>query len=202
VAEWRVEDVDGSERYERWFVDCKHYRQGIPPDKIGGLLAWATAERPHVALVVASNHLSNPCKDYIKAYEDNNRPPFRVKHWERPQLRKLLEGRDAFVARYVDARPRTEAEILAAEERRTEKLWYYRKEILLSRVDSGQREPLDAETERRMRDAMRQVLASHADEPDFVIPGDEHERWNVAYLLGELSAIRWVLGDDWNNGDS
>ena len=92
VADWRVEDVDGSERHERWFVDCKHYKQGVPPEKIQGLLAWASAERADVALITASNHLSNPCKDHLKAYEENNRPPFRVKHWERPQLRKLPEG--------------------------------------------------------------------------------------------------------------
>lgn len=202
VADWRVEDVDGSERHERWFVDCKHYKQGVPPEKIQGLLAWAGAERADVALIIASNHLSNPCKDHLKAYEENNRPPFRVKHWERPQLRKLLEGRDAFVARYVDAKPRTEAEILAAEEYRTTRLWYYRKEVLISNVEAGRREPLEPELDRKMREAMKQVEAEYANDPGFIIDADEHERWHLAHLLGELSALRWVLGDDWGNGDS
>lgn len=202
VAERHITDVDGSVHVERWFVDCKKCTKGVPPDKITGLLAWATAERANVALVIASSYLSNPCKDFIKKYEENNRPPFRVKHWERPQLAKLLEGRDAFIARYVDARPRTEAEILAAEEYRTTKLWYYRKEVLFHNVEIGRRKPLDDKTEKMVKDAMRQVEAMYADEQGFVIPGDEHETWNVAYLLGELSALRWVLGDDWNNGDS
>ncbi|MCX4458736.1 hypothetical protein OOK58_43285 [Streptomyces sp. NBC_01728] len=41
-----------------------------------------------------------------------------------------------------------------------------------------------------------------ADDPSFIIAADEHEGWNVAYLLDELSGLRWMLGDDWNNGDS
>lgn len=26
------EDVDGSKHVETWFVECKHYRKGVPPD--------------------------------------------------------------------------------------------------------------------------------------------------------------------------
>ncbi|MDT0470193.1 restriction endonuclease [Streptomyces gibsoniae] len=202
VAERQVEEFDGSVHLERWFVDCKHYKQGVPPDKITGLLAWATAERANVALVIASNYLSNPCKDFLKTYELNNRPPFRVKHWERPQLSKLLEGRDEFISRYVDARLRTEAEIVAAEEYHFDKLWYYRKEVLINRIETGRTEPLKPDIERMMRQAMRTVEEKYADNPDFVIPADDRELWNVAYLTGELSALRWVLGDDWNNGDT
>ncbi|MFJ9162008.1 restriction endonuclease [Streptomyces griseoviridis] len=202
VAERQVEEFDGSVHFERWFVDCKKYTKGVPPDKITGLLAWATAERANVALVIASSFLSNPCKEFIKTYELNNRPPFRVKYWERPQLSKLLEGRDDFVARYIDSRPRTEAEIVAAEQYRTDKLWYYRKEVLVHGIETGRREPLEPQIDRMMRDAMVKMERQYANDPEFVIPADEHESWNVAYLLGELSALRWVLGDDWGNGDS
>ena len=65
-------------RDETWFIECKHYRRGVPPDKIAGLITWATAERPDVALIIASNYLSNPCKDWIKRTVDQNRPPFRI----------------------------------------------------------------------------------------------------------------------------
>jgi hypothetical protein len=60
--------------------------------RIQGLVAWAHAERPHVALIIASNFLSNPTKDYMRDYENNNRPPFRIKHWERPVLERLAHG--------------------------------------------------------------------------------------------------------------
>jgi hypothetical protein len=59
-------DVDGARHVETWFVDCKHYGRGVPPEALQGLLAWAQAERPHVALVIASGFLSNAAKDYLK----------------------------------------------------------------------------------------------------------------------------------------
>lgn len=74
-------DVDGSRHVERWFVDPTHYKRGIPSEAVQALLAWANAERPDVALVITSNFLSNPTKDYLRDYEQNNRPPFRIKYW-------------------------------------------------------------------------------------------------------------------------
>lgn len=202
VAERLIEEFDGTVHIENWFVDCKHYKRGIPPDKISGLLSWATAERANVALIIASNYLSNPCKDSVKAYELHNRPPFRIKYWERPQLQKMLEGRDAFVSRYVEARPRTEAEIIAAEEARTDKLWYHRKKLLYHFVEIGQRPPLESEIDKVVKEAMRDMEEKYADQEDFDIPLDDDEVPKLVYLLGELSALRWVLGDDWNNADS
>ena len=55
-------DVDGARHVETWFVDCKHYERGVPPEALQGLLTWAQAERPHVALVIASGFLSNAAK--------------------------------------------------------------------------------------------------------------------------------------------
>jgi hypothetical protein len=43
-------------------------------------------------LFIVSGFLSNPAKDYVRDYEENNRPPFRIKYWERPQVERLAEG--------------------------------------------------------------------------------------------------------------
>jgi hypothetical protein len=56
-ADLEHSDVAGARHVEKWFVDCKHHKRGIPPEKVQGLLAWAHAERPHVALIIASNFL-------------------------------------------------------------------------------------------------------------------------------------------------
>ena len=72
IAHQQREDVDGSRFSDVWFVDCKHYKRGVPPKEVAGLLAWATAERADVALVIASGHLSNPCKDFLKQYGSSN----------------------------------------------------------------------------------------------------------------------------------
>jgi hypothetical protein len=70
-------EPDGSQHFEKWFVDCKHFRKGIPPKEIRNLLTWAEAERPDVALIAASNFLSNPAKEYLDAYRRTTVPASR-----------------------------------------------------------------------------------------------------------------------------
>jgi hypothetical protein len=82
-------DIDGKQHHEKWFVECKHYIKGVPPDKIQGALTWANAERPDVLLIIASNFLSNPAKNYLEDYQKNNNPPFRIKVWELKDLENL-----------------------------------------------------------------------------------------------------------------
>lgn len=83
------EDVDGDTYLETWFVECKHYKQGVPLDVLQGVLSWATSERPDKLLIIASNFLSNPTKDFLRDYQQNAKPHFKIKCWERPQLEKL-----------------------------------------------------------------------------------------------------------------
>lgn len=80
---------DGNQHEERWFVECKHYKQGVPPKELQSAIAWAQAERPNNLLLVASNFLSNQSKNYLAEYQQNNRPPFRIEQWELPKLRAL-----------------------------------------------------------------------------------------------------------------
>ena len=109
-------DIDGSKRFENWFIDCKHYKKGVPPEKLQGLITWSQAERPDVALFIASGFLSNPAKDNLRDYENNNRPPFRIKYWERPTLENLATGHEDLIRRYLFDVPRTESDMLAAQQ--------------------------------------------------------------------------------------
>jgi len=88
-AQNRVKEVDGKEYYENWFIECKHYIKGIPPEKLQGALSWASAERPDVLLFIASNYLSNAAKNYIDRYKMENKPSYRIKIWELPDLENL-----------------------------------------------------------------------------------------------------------------
>jgi len=83
------EDVDGDTYLQTWFVECKHYKQGVPPDALQGAISWATSKRPDKLLIIASNFLSNPTKDFLTDYMRNNKPSFKIKYWERPRLEKL-----------------------------------------------------------------------------------------------------------------
>ena len=111
-------DVDGHKYLETWFVDCKHYKRGVPPEALQGLFAWAEAERPVVVLVICSGYLSNPAKDWIDRYLAARRPPFRVRHWEKPVLSRMFSKNPTFMQRHdiiIAESMRSLSEILAAE---------------------------------------------------------------------------------------
>jgi hypothetical protein len=93
-------DVDGREHHEKWFVECKHYVKGVPPDKIQGAISWANAKRPDVLLIVASNFLSNPTKNYLDEYQKQNKPPYRIKVWELKDLENLTAGKNDLRRKY------------------------------------------------------------------------------------------------------
>lgn len=85
----KVTDIDGEVYIEKWFVECKHYKQGVPIEKLQNALAWAISERPNKLLIIASNFLSNPTKDALKSYIDKQKPSFLIKIWEKPLLERL-----------------------------------------------------------------------------------------------------------------
>jgi hypothetical protein len=99
-AELIRSDIDSSVLTERWFIECKHYKEGVPPTKFSGAITWAEAERPDVLLLIASNFFSNPAKEYLVKYKANNRPTFRTKQWELPDLKDNSKGKPLLLSKY------------------------------------------------------------------------------------------------------
>jgi hypothetical protein len=93
-------DIDGEKFIQNWFVEIKHHRRVVPVEKILNAIAWAEAQKPDVLLIIASNFLSNTTKDYIESYESNNRPKFRIKKWELPDLKKQSNGKPLLLSKY------------------------------------------------------------------------------------------------------
>jgi hypothetical protein len=99
-ADLHRHDFDKTEHFEKYFIQCKHFKEGVPPTKLEDALAWSFAERPSVLLFVISNFLSNPAKNWLEAYERNNHPPFRIKVWERKDLEGLLASNPSLIRKY------------------------------------------------------------------------------------------------------
>lgn len=194
------EDIDKTKHVETWFVDCKHYRKGVPPRDVQNLLTWAEAERPHTALIVASGFLSNPAKDYLEKYERNRTPPFRIKFWERPQLEQLTTTRRALLVEYnlLPTKTRPIKNILKAEEEFCDVIWYDRKLLLQRRLREGTA-TITPEIKKGMLASMRRVEAKYGKKKLREYYKDDFE-WGM--LNGKLSALRWVLGDDWDMLDT
>jgi Restriction endonuclease len=93
-------DVDGERKLERWLVECKRQVRGVPPAKIRAAVAWAEAERPDRLLIIASNFLSKGAWDWIRTYQAQNRPPFQIKVWERPQLESFVAQAPDLLSKY------------------------------------------------------------------------------------------------------
>lgn len=196
VAQRVVEDVDGHQRFETWFVDAKHYEKGVPPESIQGLMTWAESERPDVALVACSGFLSNAAKDWIDNYRKNRAPAFRIRHWERPDLAKMLDKHRDLINKHdiiEDDAVRTIAELVEAEKEFYEKLWYHRSTLRDYFVKKGNVEPLDAKIMEQILAARKEVIEQYG--ADDLAPYDD---WTLGYISGKLATLRWVLGDEWD----
>jgi hypothetical protein len=193
VAEVDHVDVDGARHIETWFVDCKHYARGVPPEALQGLLTWAQAERPHVALVIASGFLSNAAKDYLRDYEQNNRPPFRIKYWERPIVGKLASGNRELLDRFFTDRVRTQSEVVAAEQEFFDKVWYGRHLVFRAAWEAGDERWRGEEIYQGALKAAEEVRERWGEEN--LAPYSDFE-WGM--INGKLSALRWALGWDWD----
>src|SRR5262245_31930429 len=100
VAYEKRQDVDGSQFFDVWFVDCKHYSKAVPPTELQNALAWAEAESPNVLLFMLSGYLSNPAKEYLEKYRQDRKPRFRIKVWEHPQLAQVIGQRRSLLHEY------------------------------------------------------------------------------------------------------
>ena len=196
VADRVVRDVDGHTRFERWFVDAKHYTTGVPPTALEGLMAWSQAERPDVALVAVSGFLSKPAKDWIGTYERNNRPPFRIRHWEAPQIIPMLGKHRGLIEKHgviEEGSIRSKTELLAAEKEFFDKVWYVRSLIHQEKVDAGEVDAPSVELQSQIDSARHRVREVYGAEN--LGPWDD---WDWGFVNGKLSALRRMLGDEWD----
>jgi hypothetical protein len=196
VAQLERDEPDGQKYRETWFIDAKHYDRGVPPEALQGAITWAQAERPDVVLFMVSGYLTNAAKDWIANYEGTSHPPFRIRTWERPQIRRLLaQHMDvAFNHDVHTSSLRRVSEILAEESRLGEALWYGRKPA--EDADLSDWEP---DIVAGMRTAQKRVEEEHG--RDWLWRHMESDfSWGM--LSGKISALRWILGENWDMLDS
>jgi hypothetical protein len=118
------------------------------------------------------------------------RPPFRIKYWEKPHLERMTRRKRSLLRKYdlIGIPERTVREILAAEEEFFDKIWYDRHLRSLAKAKT-QEERLNhpgVEPAKRIEEKYGK---------DQLGPWSDFE-WGM--LNGKLSALRWVLGDDWD----
>jgi hypothetical protein len=93
----------------------------------------------------------------------------------------------------VREEPRTLAEILEAEKEYFDKVWYVRALVLEEKIKAGEKEPMLPEISDGAHAAMRAVEERYGREN--LGPWDD---WGWGFAHGKLSALRWVLGSEWD----
>lgn len=90
--------------------------------------------------------------------------------------------------------PRTDVEILEALERLFDQVWYNRHWNHRINIEEG-RESITPDVWKMALEAAAQVEGKYKHDPDALGPWTDFE-WGM--LNGKLSALRWVLGDEWD----
>jgi hypothetical protein len=198
VCQHLREDVDNTRHLETWFVDCKRFNRAVPATELQNALAWAEAECPDVLLFILSGFLSNPAKDYLEKYALKRRLPFRIKYWERPQLEQIAGPKRTLLAEFglVKEKIRSLKEVQRAEQEYYDKRWYDRHSMMWQ-----------LRHEKRFKKDLKVMVEAHKGAKEIerkygkknLGPYSDHE-WGV--LAGKHAALRWVLGDEWDNFDT
>lgn len=92
---------------------------------------------------------------------------------------------------------RTQKKILQAEEEFFDRVWYNRKLVMLEAIRLGRTDMPPEHIMDGMEKHMRTVEAKYGGEENLVY--DDFE-WGM--VNGKLSALRWVMGDDWDMLDT
>lgn len=140
-------------------------------------------------LFIASGYFSNPAKEYLEKYRHSRKPRFRIKTWELPQIEHITNGRRSLLYRYdlikEQYKIRPIRQIRRAENEFYEKMWY-------GRSGDVDKTALDPEVKRRVKRSKREIEKKYGKKNLFV----NDFGWGM--FNGKLSALRWVLGDEWD----
>lgn len=97
---------------------------------------------------------------------------------------------------YYEDEPRSIEEIVEASEEFLDKIWFDRHLSLRYRIETG-KETVNPEIWKRALQSAQRVIEKYGE--DNLGPYSDFE-WGM--LNGKLSALRWVLGDEWDMLDT
>ena len=120
-------------------------------------------------------------------HREHNIPPNEFNEFRERILSKVSQGELEF--RNID-------EILQSEEEFFDKIWYGRHKLLENMVKSG-KQKVDPEIWQGAIKSAKQIEKKYG-KKELQLVGDFD--WGI--LNGKLSALRWVLGDDWDMLDT
>ncbi|MGO4289861.1 restriction endonuclease [Chitinophaga sp. RAB17] len=84
---------------EKWFFECKHYQNGVPPAELNSKIAWADAERPDHLVFFVSSYLTNASRSWIEKIHPK---PYKIHVIEGKELKKILINFQDLIYRFFN----------------------------------------------------------------------------------------------------
>lgn len=91
-------------------------------------------------------------------------------------------------------------EILEKMDEFCNRIWYDRKLVMKANIKGGLEDEPSPEMKKRIRKAMRAVEKKYGGKD--AVRNYYHTDFEWGMLNGKLSALRWVIGDEWDNLDT
>lgn len=83
---------------ERWFVECKLYSKGVPPEQINPKISWADAEMPQHLAIMTGSYLTNNARTWLEKIEPQK--AYRIHLIEGKKLKQLLLVFPELISKY------------------------------------------------------------------------------------------------------
>lgn len=83
---------------EKWFFECKHYSNGLPPEQLYSKVAWADAEKPKHLVIFVSSYLTNGCRQWLETIKRDK--PYNIHVIEEKQLKSFILAFPNLVSKY------------------------------------------------------------------------------------------------------
>lgn len=123
-ATFYVSAPDGDMEPQRWWIECKGRTKTVEKAAVTDAINNATSQRNlGVLLIVTNSRFSNPTRDWVNNWQENNPRP-RIKLWDRDSLERLLSRQPSVVLRLFADALSSEGRLVAACERFWSKLEY------------------------------------------------------------------------------
>jgi hypothetical protein len=94
-------DRSGYVAESTWYCDAKIYSRGVPFDKIYPTQTRAAAQVPKYLLFAVHPHLTPQCKDELATYEQQERPRYQIRVWEKKDIERRLHSSPDILRRHL-----------------------------------------------------------------------------------------------------
>ena len=83
---------------ERYFIECKKYSKGVPPNELNSKVAWADAEKPQHLIFMISSYLTNNARDWLDKIRKNK--SYKIHVLEGKHLKKMISLHQKLIEKY------------------------------------------------------------------------------------------------------